>query len=110
MDEINNKGYKSARHSKYWQHLAKLAEQPWALAPLFAQDNERTSRFSTQAGALYMDYSKQCISDAVLENLLNLANSCELSGRIDALLQGAMVNTSEERAALHTALLSLIHI
>lgn len=104
MDEINKKGYKSARHSEYWQHLAKLAEQPWALAPLFAQDNERTSRFSTQAGALYMDYSKQCINDAVLENLLNLANSCELSGRIDALLQGAMVNTSEERAALHTAL------
>ena len=85
MNEINNKGYKSARHSKYWQHLAKLAEQPWALAPLFAQDSERTSRFSTQAGALYMDYSKQCINDAVLENLLNLAESCELSGRIDAL-------------------------
>ena len=105
MNDIeDNKRYSSARSSKYWQQLQQLAAQPWSLDKLFTQDTERTSRFSTQAGALYMDYSKQCINDAVLENLLNLANSCELSGRIKSLLQGAMVNTSEERAALHTAL------
>lgn len=105
MDEINNKKkYSSARHSKYWQHLRKLADQPWSLATLFAQDDARAMRFSTQAGALYMDYSKQCIDETVLSELLHLADSCELSARIQALLQGAMVNTSEERAALHTAL------
>ena len=47
---------------------------------------------------------KQCIDKNVLENLLNLADSCDLRARIEALLQGAMVNTSEQRAALHTAL------
>ena len=105
MNDIKgNNRYSSARSSKYWQQLQELAAQPWSLDKLFTQDAERTSRFSTQAGALYMDYSKQCINDAVLENLLNLADSCELSGRIKSLLQGAMVNTSEERAALHTAL------
>ena len=105
MNDIKgNNRYSSARNSKYWQQLQELAAQPWSLDKLFTQDAERTSRFSTQAGALYMDYSKQCINDAVLENLLNLADSCELSGRIKSLLQGAMVNTSEERAALHTAL------
>lgn len=105
MNDIkDNNRYSSARSSEYWQQLQQLAAQPWSLDKLFTQDTERTSRFSTQAGALYMDYSKQCINDAVLENLLNLANSCELSGRIHSLLQGAMVNTSEERAALHTAL------
>ena len=105
MNDIkDNNRYSSARSSEYWQQLQQLAAQPWSLDKLFTQDTERTSRFSTQAGALYMDYSKQCINDAVLENLLNLANSCELSGRIQSLLQGAMVNTSEERAALHTAL------
>lgn len=103
-DTKDNKVYSSARHSKYWQQLQTLAESPWSLAALFAQDNTRTQHFSMQAGALYMDYSKQCIDDAVLENLLNLANSCELAARIQSLLQGAMVNTSEERAALHTAL------
>lgn len=56
------------------------------------------------AGAIYMDYSKQCIDETVLTSLLNLADSGDLSMRIEALLQGAMVNTSEERAALHTAL------
>ena len=105
MNDIKgNNRYSSARNSKYWQQLQELAAQPWSLDKLFAQDTKRTSRFSTQAGALYMDYSKQCIDDTVLAALLSLANSCELSGRIKSLLQGAMVNTSEERAALHTAL------
>ena len=103
-DTKYNKVYSSARDSKYWQQLQELATQSWSLDKLFAQDAERTTRFSTQAATLYMDYSKQCIDDTVLENLLNLANSCELSARIQSLLQGAMVNTSEARAALHTAL------
>ena len=105
MDEIkHDKIYSSARRSQYWQQLQSLAKQPWSLAALFAQDDERATRFSRQAGALYMDYSKQCIDETVLANLLSLADSCDLSARIKALLQGAMVNTSEARAALHTAL------
>lgn len=105
MNDIkDNRAYSSARHSKYWQKLQTLAESNWSLAALFEQDDTRTQRFSTTAGTLYMDYSKQCLDDEVLENLLHLAHSCELSARIESLLQGAMVNTSEERAALHTAL------
>ncbi|MFZ3143179.1 glucose-6-phosphate isomerase [Psychrobacter glacincola] len=103
-DTKDHEVYSSARHSKYWQQLQICADSPWSLAALFAQDDTRTQRFSARSGALYMDYSKQCLDDTVLENLLSLANSCELSARIQALLQGAMVNTSEERAALHTAL------
>ncbi len=103
-DMRDSKTFHSARHSEHWQQLQQLAEQPWSLATLFAQDNERATCFSIQAGALYMDYSKQCIDKTVLANLLSLADSCDLSARIKALLQGAMVNTSEERAALHTAL------
>ena len=103
-DMRDSKKFHSARHSEHWQQLQQLAEQPWSLATLFAQDNERATCFSVQAGALYMDYSKQCIDENVLSSLLNLANSCDLSTRIQALLKGAMVNTSEERAALHTAL------
>ena len=105
MAEIKgNSAYNSARNSIYWQQLQMLAKQPWSLAALFAQDDSRAPRFSMQAGALYMDYSKQCIDEQVLASLLQLAESCELSTRIDELMQGAMVNTSEERAALHTAL------
>ncbi|MGM8898065.1 MULTISPECIES: glucose-6-phosphate isomerase [unclassified Psychrobacter] len=100
----DDNAYNSARRSKYWQQLQSLADQPWSLTALFAQDYERATRFSTQAGALYMDYSKQRIDETVLSNLLHLAKSCDLSARIKALLQGAMVNTSEQRAALHTAL------
>ena len=105
MAEISkDRAYSSARHSTYWQQLQMLATQEWSLSTLFAQDADRAAHFSTRADALYMDYSKQCIDDQVLINLLKLAKSCELSARIDALMQGAMVNTSEQRAALHTAL------
>ena len=96
--------YRNARCSPYWQELKNLAAQTWSLAALFEQDDSRGMRFSMQAGALYMDYSKQCINEQVLETLLKLAESCDLSLRIDSLMQGAMVNTSEQRAALHTAL------
>lgn len=101
---MNDKARGSARHSKQWLTLQQLAEQSWSIASLFAQDEARAQRFSCQAGALYMDYSKQCINDTVVENLLKLADSCDLQARIKDLLQGAMVNTSEQRAALHTAL------
>ena len=105
MNEIKgDKTYSSARHSQYWQQLRMLAKQPWSLAQLFAQDDNRAKQFSVQAGSLYMDYSKQCVDEQVITSLLQLAESCELSTRIDALMQGAMVNTSEARAALHTAL------
>lgn len=105
MDNTNrHEIYQSARSSEYWQRLQMLSKQPWSLVSLFAQDNDRATRFSVRAGALYMDYSKQCMNEQVLENLLQLAESCELTTRINALLQGAMVNTSEQRAALHTAL------
>ena len=47
MKNIKDNGmYSSARHSKHWQHLRKLADQPWSLATLFAQDHERAARFS----------------------------------------------------------------
>ena len=101
---MSDTSYDSVRDSKNWAQLQQLAEQPWSLAALFAQDETRTQRFSAQQGALYMDYSKQCIDDTVRASLIDLAKTCQLSARIDELMQGAMVNTSEERAALHTAL------
>ena len=54
-DTKYSKVYSSARDSKYWQQLQELATQPWSLDKLFAQDAERTTRFSVQAAALYMD-------------------------------------------------------
>ncbi|WP_367109632.1 glucose-6-phosphate isomerase [uncultured Psychrobacter sp.] len=103
-DHKHAKNYNSARHSAHWQQLQQLADKQWSLASLFAQDETRATRFSVESGALYMDFSKQCLDETVLSHLLGLADSCDLSARIQALLQGAMVNTSEERAALHTAL------
>ena len=101
---MSDKSPTKVTDSIYWKQLQSLANRSWPLATLFEDDTTRTERFSTQSGALLMDYSKQCIDDTVLATLLKLADSCCLKARIHALLQGAMVNTSEQRAALHTAL------
>lgn len=92
-----------ARQSEYWAQLMQFAAQPWSLETLF-KDTWRTQRFSAHAGSLYMDYSKQCIDETVFAALLKLADSSGLQARIQALLQGEKVNSSEARAALHTAL------
>ncbi|WP_201504591.1 glucose-6-phosphate isomerase [Psychrobacter aestuarii] len=96
--------YRQARASAAWQTLQDLAKRPWPLEALFATDTMRAERFCAKAPSLYMDYSKQCINDEVLQALLDLADSCDLQARIDALLSGEKVNTSEQRPALHTAL------
>src|SRR5205085_11686560 len=51
-----------------------------------------------------LDYSKNRITDETLKLLLQLANECELPGRIDAMFRGEKINVTEDRAVLHTAL------
>lgn len=92
------------RSTQVWQTLRDLANQDWQLSPLFLQDPQRGSRFSASACDLYLDYSKQCLNEAVLTALLDLAQSCQLADRIHALQRGDIVNPTENRPALHTAL------
>lgn len=87
-----------------WQTLKALGEQHWSLVDLFARDNQRAQIFSTVAEGIYFDYSKQCLDAEVRTTLLELAQQSQLSAKIEALFVGEKVNTSEKRAALHTAL------
>ena len=74
------------------------------LRQLFADDPRRGERFSAEAAGWYLDYSKNRISDETLRLLLELAERCGLRERIAAMFRGDAVNTTEKRAALHTAL------
>ncbi|MCV6587964.1 MAG: glucose-6-phosphate isomerase [Marinobacterium sp.] len=84
------------------QHACAAKQQH--LAALFAQDPQRFKRFSFQQGSLLLDLSKQRISIETVELLLQLAAQQELPARIEALFRGDIVNCSEQRPALHTAL------
>jgi glucose-6-phosphate isomerase len=74
------------------------------LRRLFAGDPERGERFTAEAAGIFLDYSKNLISDETLMLLFQLAEQRGLRSRIDALFSGEKVNLTEKRAALHTAL------
>jgi glucose-6-phosphate isomerase len=74
------------------------------LRTLFADDPRRGERMTAEAVGLYLDYSKNRITDETLKLLLQLADDCELRGRIDAMFRGEKINVTENRAVLHVAL------
>ena len=74
------------------------------LRELFAADPKRGERLTVEACGLYLDYSKNRVTDRTLELLLALAAERGLRGRIEAMFRGDKINTTEDRAALHTAL------
>ena len=74
------------------------------LRRLFAEDPQRGERMGVEAAGIYLDYSKNCITDETLQLLLQLAEQSGLRGRIDAMFRGEKINVSEQRAALHVAL------
>jgi glucose-6-phosphate isomerase len=74
------------------------------LRTLFAQDAGRGERFTCEAEGIYLDYSKNRITDETLRLLLNLAESSGLRERIDAMFRGDKINVTEDRAVLHVAL------
>lgn len=74
------------------------------LRDLFAQDPERGKRYTVSAAGLYLDYSKNRVNDQTLALLCALAKDCGLKERIAAMFAGEVINTTEQRAVLHTAL------
>ncbi|WP_421591242.1 glucose-6-phosphate isomerase [Shinella sp. M27] len=70
----------------------------------FAADPERFSRYSTTLGDFLFDYSKCAVNDAVLDALEALAKEAGVEKKRDAMFSGEIINITEERAVLHTAL------
>src|SRR5580698_7610713 len=73
------------------------------LRQLFADDPKRGERFAVEAVGLYLDYSKNRVTDETLQLLLQLAEESGLRSRIDAMFSGEKINITEKRAVLHTA-------
>jgi glucose-6-phosphate isomerase len=74
------------------------------LRELFAEDATRGERFTGEAAALFLDYSKNRVTETTLKLLLQLAEECDLRGRIEAMFRGERINITENRAVLHVAL------
>ena len=89
-----------------WQALAAHHKKIGTLhmRELFASDPNRGERLAVEACGLYLDYSKNRVTDETLALLVRLANDCGLRARTGAMFSGAKINVTEDRAVLHVAL------
>ncbi|MDO8188923.1 glucose-6-phosphate isomerase [Conexibacter sp. JD483] len=96
----------AARTAPVWQALAahRDALGEVSLRALFDADGERGERLTAEGAGLYLDYSKQLVSDETLSLLFELARAAEVEQRREAMFSGEKINVSEGRAVLHTAL------
>jgi glucose-6-phosphate isomerase len=84
------------------QHHHEIGERH--LRELFAADPGRGERLTTEAVGLYLDYSKNRVTDETLALLIQLAQESQVEERRDAMFRGEKINVSEHRAVLHVAL------
>lgn len=89
-----------------WQELHRHYDDVAGrhLRELFAEDPSRGTELTLSVGDLYIDYSKHRVTRETLRLLVDLARAAGLEAKRDAMFSGAHINTSEDRAVLHTAL------
>src|SRR5581483_5096487 len=83
-------------------HQQKIRERP--LRKLFADDPKRGERMTVEDVGVFLDYSKNRVTDETLQLLRQLAEESGLRARIDAMFRGEKINLTENRAVLHVAL------
>ncbi len=86
------------------QHLLETKYKHLAIKDLFDEDSQRFNRYHLKHGNLFLDYSKNRINEEILECLFALAENAQVAVMCDAMFKGSKINTSENRAVLHTAL------
>jgi glucose-6-phosphate isomerase len=94
------------RERKAWQalerHYAEVSDRH--LRELFQEDPGRGERLTAEAEGIYLDYSKNRITDETMRLLVELAEESAVPARRDAMFRGEHINVSEDRAVLHVAL------
>jgi glucose-6-phosphate isomerase len=97
---------KSLTRRQAWKALQAHFKQVRGLhlRDLFANDSGRAERLTAEAAGIFLDYSKNSITDETLKLLVNLAEESGLRSRIDAMFRGEKINITEKRAVLHVAL------
>ena len=106
IDSVTPGGAGPLTRRPAWTALAEHHQQIRGvhLRELFARDAGRGERLTAEACGIYLDYSKNRITDDTLRLLDGLAEACGLRGRIDAMFRGDRINVSENRSVLHVAL------
>ncbi|WPP29195.1 glucose-6-phosphate isomerase [Streptomyces sp. CL7] len=103
---MNAEGRSRLNQTPEWTALAKHREElgEVRLRELFEADPDRGTGYTLRVGDLYVDYSKHLVTDETLRLLGELAAAMDVFGLRDAMFRGERINTTEDRAVLHTAL------
>ncbi|MFO7559123.1 MAG: glucose-6-phosphate isomerase [Desulfobacterales bacterium] len=98
--------------TKAWKKLTRHYEEMKSvhMKDLFTEDNARSSRFSIRFNDIFLDYSKNIITEKTLDLLFDLAAEIDLKDAIAKMFKGEKINETEDRAVLHTALRNLSDI
>ena len=106
MSKMSAEGRTRLNQTPEWAALGKHREQlgQTHLRELFAADEARGSGYTLQVGDLHLDYSKHLVTDETLALLRELAAATGVDALRDAMFRGEKINTTENRAVLHTAL------
>jgi glucose-6-phosphate isomerase len=97
---------KSLKRLSAWKALSDHSKEisKLHLRELFANDSGRGEKLAIEGAGLFLDYSKNRVTETTLNLLQQLAEECDLRGRIDAMFRGDKINVTEKRAVLHVAL------
>ena len=97
---------KNVAKTKAWKKLAShyRSIKDVEMRDLFASDPKRGEKYNISLETLYLDYSKNRFNDQTMQYLLDLAKDADLHNKIEAMFTGEKINTTENRAVLHTAL------
>ncbi|MFF9805172.1 glucose-6-phosphate isomerase [Streptomyces coeruleorubidus] len=103
---MNADGRTRLNQTPEWTALAKHREElgDVQMRELFAADSGRGTAYTLRVGDLYVDYSKHLVTDDTLRLLRELAAATDVFGLREAMFRGEKINTTENRAVLHTAL------
>ena len=96
----------SLKRLSAWKALAEHSKEigKLHLRELFANDSTRGEKLAAEGAGLFLDYSKNRVTETTLRLLRQLAEECDLRERIDAMFRGDKINVTEKRAVLHVAL------
>lgn len=92
----------SSPYKKLAEHQKQAAQ--FNLKQLFEQDRDRAKKFSVEAAGIFLDFSKNLITQETMSLLFDLLEFCEFDKKKEAMFNGEKINFTEDRAVLHTAL------
>ena len=106
LKTIRKYGLSTLTELPAWKNLQKhqRGAAQWRIRDLFAADTDRFERFSTEACGVFLDYSKNLIDEETINRLLDLATETDVEAWRERMFAGDVVNVTENRRALHTAL------